>query len=602
MGQTNLLHVFIFLAAASIIVPLTSRFKLGSVIGYLLAGILISSYGFKLISQTEQIMHFAEFGVIMMLFLIGLELEPEKLWNLRKMIIGMGGLQVILSTLLLTGAGILMGYSWQISLTLSMGLTLSSTALVLQMLQEKNLMKTPEGEASFAVLLFQDIAVIPILIIIPLLHTGYAPVAEAHSTTLISHLPKLTQALIITGAIGGIIFVGHYLSRYLFLIIAKTNVREVFTAFSLALVVGITLLMNSIGVSPALGAFIAGVVLANSQYKHTVEADIQPFKGLLLGLFFISVGMGMNFTLFAQQPILVASIVIGLISIKALVLLVLASRFGLTKVQTLGIALALSQGGEFAFVLLEYAENAKVLSNELKEIYTLIVALSMISTPILMMLYRRYALPRFMSILPPKEYDKITETTGIILAGYGRFGQIIGRILNGEKIKITVLEKNAEQIELLRKFGYQGYFGDATRLDLLKSAGAEQAKILIVTVGDVDKNIQVVRLAKEHFPHLIIFARARNRRHAYELHKLGVHHLKRELFHSSLEMTKEILKCIGYTQEDVDYKAKAFEQYDEASLYKSFEFFNEENNLINFTRQAKGELERILQTTSIPKE
>ncbi len=600
MSPPNLLvHVFIFLTAASFIVPLTSRFKLGSVIGYLVVGILISTYGLQLINNTEQIMHFAEFGVTMMLFLIGLELEPQKLWQLRKLIIGLGSLQVLFTTLSLTCIGIAIGYDWRPSLALSMALTLSSTALVLQMLQEKNLMKTTEGETSFAVLLFQDIAVIPILIILPLLHPENLTSVNTHSTSLIGYLPKWQQTLIVTSVISSIILIGHYFSRYLFFIIAKANLREVFTAFSLALVIGITLLMECIGMSPALGAFIAGVVLANSQYKHTVEADIQPFKGLLLGLFFISVGMGMNFSLFAQHPLHVLSLVIGLIAIKALILSVLGRIFNLTKIQTVGFALALSQGGEFAFVLFQYASDSKVISAELKELYTLVVAVSMLTTPFLIMLYQKYVIPCFMSIVPTREYDKISEKNGIILAGYGRFGQIIGRFLNGENIKITVLEKNPEQIELLRKFGYNGYFGDASRLDLLLSAGAQQAKLLIVAVGGAEKNLEIVRLAKQHFPHLIIFARARNRRHAYELHKLGVDYFKRELFSSSLEMTKEILKFLGYKQKDIHTKATVFEEHDEASLLQSFEFFEEEKDLINFARQAKGELERILQNHTV---
>lgn len=596
MNEHILLNVFIFLASASIMVPLANRFKLSSVLGYLIVGILIGPYGFKLIGNAEQIMHFAEFGVVMMLFLIGLELEPSMLWKLRKLIVGLGGLQVCITTSALTGLGVLLGYPWEASLAISMALALSSTALVLQMLQEKNILKTAEGEISFAVLLFQDIAVIPILIIIPLLTNHGVPIPIHEESTLIAHIPKSLHALLVAGVIGVVILVGRYLSRYLFIIIARTNLREVFTAFSLSLVVGITLLMQSIGVSPALGAFIAGVVLANSEYKRTVETDIQPFKGLLLGLFFISVGMGMNFGFFEKQSYQVIFAVIALISIKAIILALLGKAFGLTKLQTIGFAFALSQGGEFAFVLFQYASSTKVINGNIADFFTLVVALSMTATPFLLLLYHRYVVPQFMSVLPVPDYDRIDVKHGIILAGYGRFGQIIGRLLNGENIKITVLEKNPEQIELLRKFGYQGYFGDATRMDLLKNAGIEHAKLLIVAVGNADTNLDIVKLAKHHFPHLKIFARARNRRHAYELHKAGVDYFKRELFDSSLTMTKEVLKFLGYDEDEVDRKAQAFQEHDEETLMKSFEFFEEEVELINFSRQASGELERILQS------
>ncbi|MCW8399909.1 monovalent cation:proton antiporter-2 (CPA2) family protein [Legionella sp. PATHC038] len=597
MNGHLMLNIFIFLAAASIMVPIASRFKLGSVLGYLIVGILIGPFGLKLIGNSQQIMNFGEFGVIMMLFLIGLELEPAMLWKLRKLIIGLGNLQVLLTTCVLIAVGLMLGLNWKATVTVSMALSLSSTALVLQMLQEKNLLKTAEGETSFAVLLFQDIAVIPILIIIPLLAQHESIQINPHEVSFMMHLPRGLHAILVAAIIGAVILVGHYLSRHLFLIIAKTNLREVFTAFSLALVVGVTLLMESIGVSPALGAFIAGVVLANSQYKHAVDADIQPFKGLLLGLFFISVGMGMNFSLFSQKAMMIVGAVFTLIIIKAIILYFLGNLFDLTKLQSMGFAFALSQGSEFAFVLFEYAGSTKVISQEIEAFFTLVVALSMLATPFLMLLYHRFVIPKFMSVIPEREYDTFNEQNGIILAGYGRFGQIIGRLLNGENITITVLEKNPEQIELLRKFGYIGYFGDASRLDMLKSAGAEHAKLLIVAVGNVDANLKIVRLAKQHFPHLKIFARARNRRHAYELHRLGVNYFIRELFDSSLSMTKEVMKFLGYSHEDIQKKASAFRKHDETSLIQSFDFFEKESDLINFSRQAKGELERILQSS-----
>ncbi|KTC79909.1 monovalent cation:proton antiporter-2 (CPA2) family protein [Legionella cherrii] len=597
MNGHLMLNIFIFLAAASIMVPIASRFKLGSVLGYLIVGILIGPFGLKLIGNSQQIMNFGEFGVIMMLFLIGLELEPAMLWKLRKLIIGLGNLQVVLTTCVLIAIGLMLGFNWKATVAVSMALSLSSTALVLQMLQEKNLLKTAEGETSFAVLLFQDIAVIPILIIIPLLAQHENIQINPHEVSFMMHLPRGLHAILVAAIIGAVILVGHYLSRHLFLIIAKTNLREVFTAFSLALVVGVTLLMESIGVSPALGAFIAGVVLANSQYKHAVDADIQPFKGLLLGLFFISVGMGMNFSLFSQKAMMIVVAVLTLIIIKAIILYFLGNLFDLTKLQSMGFAFALSQGSEFAFVLFEFAGSTKVISQEIEAFFTLVVALSMLATPFLMLLYHRFVIPKFMSLIPEREYDSFNEQNGIILAGYGRFGQIIGRLLNGENIKITVLEKNPEQIELLRKFGYNGYFGDASRLDMLKSAGAEHAKLLIVAVGNVDANLKIVKLAKQHFPHLKIFARARNRRHAYELHRLDVNYFIRELFDSSLSMTKEVMKFLGYSHEDIQKKASAFRKHDETTLIQSFDFFEKESDLINFSRQAKGELERILQSS-----
>lgn len=595
MNNDFLFNVFTFLAAACVIVPIASRFKLGSVLGYLIVGVLIGPFGFKFIGNAQQIMHFAEFGVIMMLFLIGLELEPETLWRLRKAIVGLGGLQVTLTTMALTMSGILLGFDWHVSLAISMALALSSTALVLQMLQERNLMRTATGETCFAVLLFQDIAVIPILIIIPLLTPSAQPNTAIHSTSFLHSPSGWTHAGVIAAIITAIIVAGHYLSRHFFFIIAQTNLREVFTATSLALVVGITLLMQAIGVSPGLGAFVAGVVLANSEYKRTLETDIEPFKGLLLGLFFISVGMGMNFTLLSTQPLQLLGTVICFIAIKALILLILGQGFGLTKLQTVGFALALSQGSEFAFVLFKFASSVNVISLAEANFYTLAVALSMATTPFLMLFYQRFIVPSFMSAIPQRQFDAIDKQQPIILAGYGRFGQIIGRFLTAQGIELTVLEKDPEQVELLRKFGFKGYFGDASRLDLLKNAGAQQAKLLIVAVDDPDTSLEIVKLCKEEFPHLAIYSRARNRRHAYELHKAGVDYFKREIFDSSLTMAQEIMKFLGYSADSMRRKAHAFAQHDESSLRRSFAFFEKEHELISFSRQASGELEQILQ-------
>ncbi|WP_131782611.1 monovalent cation:proton antiporter-2 (CPA2) family protein [Legionella gresilensis] len=595
MNNSLLMHVFIFLAAAAIIVPIASRFKLGSVLGYLVIGILIGPYGFKLLGNAEQIMHFAEFGIVMMLFLIGLELEPEMLWRLRKAIIGLGSLQVTLTTTLFTLIGILLQYKWQESLAVSMALALSSTALVLQMLEEKNLLRTVEGETSFAVLLFQDIAVIPILIILPLLApAGFSHLSHLPQEFIIS--PRWLHALFVIGVISAIILMGHYLSHHLFFLIAKTNLREVFTAASLAIVTGITLLMLTIGASPALGAFIAGVVLANSQYKHTLEMDIEPFKGLLLGLFFISVGMNMDFSLFKAYPLPIIAAVVTIITIKASLLIFLGRLFGLTGSQRIGFALALSQVGEFAFVLFQYASNVRVISTETANLFNFVVALSMAFTPFLMLIYNRFVVPRYLSRIPNRKFDEIEERNPIILAGYGRFGQIIGRFLRAQDISLTILEKDPEQIELLRKYGFQGNFGDATRLDILRHAGANRAKILIVAIGDTEVSLKIIKLAKQYFPNLKIYARARNRRHAYELYKEGVEYFKRETFDSSLSMARDVMIDLGHSSESISRKAKIFSKFDEKSLHESFDFFDKEHELIRYSRYSNIELERILQS------
>ncbi|MES2983989.1 MAG: monovalent cation:proton antiporter-2 (CPA2) family protein [Pseudomonadota bacterium] len=594
MDSNYLFTTFIFLIAACMVVPLASRFRLGSVLGYLAAGVLIGPFGIALIDNAQQVMHFAEFGVVMMLFMIGLELEPAMLWKLRRAIVGLGGLQVVVTSAAFTAIGVGLGFDWRVSLAVGMALSLSSTALVLQMLQEKGLMQTNAGEASFAVLLMQDIAVIGILIIMPLLAAAGAPAPETGH--LLGALPGWLHALAIAGVIAVIIAAGRYFSRHLFYIMAKTNLREVFTATSLALIVGITLLMQAIGVSPALGAFIAGVVLANSEYKHTIESDIEPFKGLLLGLFFISVGMGMNFALLAAQPLTLLGAVAVLIAVKMVVLYGLGRLFDLHGAQKLLFTFALAQGGEFAFVLFQFASSMHVIGGEQAAFMTLVVALSMAATPFLMLFNDRFIQPCFMSMLPMRVYDTIPDTgSSVIIAGYGRFGQVVGRFLTGQGVHITVLEKDPDQIELLRKFGSRGYFGDASRLDLLVSAGAARAKLLVVAVDDADKCLEIVRMAKREFPNLRVLARARNRRHAYELHKAGVDYFRRELLDSSLTMAQEAMKMLGADPREVRIRARRFLKHDISTLHKSFEFFEKEPELIDFARQASQELERILQ-------
>jgi glutathione-regulated potassium-efflux system ancillary protein KefC len=514
---------------------------------------------------------------------------------LRKSILGLGGLQVVLTSSAFTLIGLSLGYSWQMSLAAGMALSLSSTALVLQMLQETSLMNTPMGETSFSVLLFQDIAVIPILVIMPLLAIHGVQDPQIHAS-MISALPGWAQALIVACAIAAVIAAGRYLSYYLFRAVARTHLREVFTALSLAVVVGITLLMQLVGVSPAMGTFIAGVVLANSEYRHTLQTDIEPFKGLLLGLFFISVGMGMDFHLFAESPLRLLLAVAALIIVKAFILFMLGRFFGLNALHNAGFALALAQGGEFAFVLFQFAGTLTILPQAQEKFLTLVVATSIAVTPLLIVHYNRLIVPKFLSVLPERSFDRIEEAYPIILAGFGRFGQVIGRFLTAQGVKTTVLEKDPDQIELLRKFDFKGYFGDASRLDLLCSAGAHKAKLLIVAVDDPETSLEIVRLAKAEFPHLKIFARARNRRHAYELSKAGVNYYKREVFDSSLEMAQQIMVSLGKNESDMHDKAIKFKQHDETTLKASFAFFDNEPELVNFSRTQRAELERILQS------
>ena len=465
-------------------VPLASRFRLGSVLGYLVAGVLIGPFGIGLIHNGVEVMNFAEFGVVMMLFLIGLELEPSQLWMMRKIIVGLGGFQVLVSTAVLTAIGMALGFGWRESLACSMALSLSSTAIVLQMLSEKGLLHTPAGESSFGVLLLQDIAVIPILIIMPFLAPNGGLVEQLSvSHGWLSDLPKWAHALVVLSTITLVIFLGKYCSRYFFGFVAKSHLREVFTATSLVLIVGITLLMNQLGISPALGAFIAGVVLANSEYRHTLEADLQPFKGLLLGLFFISIGMNMDFHILMQQPIALLFMVCLLLAIKAFILWILGRFFGLSSTQNILFSVALAEGGEFAFVLFQYANGISIIPTHHAQFLTLVVVLSMALMPILMIFNDRFVLPRVMSRLPQRPYDAIQHNSPpVVIAGYGRFGQIIGRFIIGQGLSVTILENNADQIDLLRKFGSQVYFGDASRLDLLENAGLANAKVLVVAV------------------------------------------------------------------------------------------------------------------------
>lgn len=598
-----LTEAFIFLAAGVIAVPIASRLGLGSVLGYLIAGALIGPYALKLIKDSEDIMHFAEFGVVMMLFLIGLELQPQVLWRMRKPILGLGGLQVVVTTGAITAAAMLFGFDWQTALAIGLVLSLSSTAIALQILGEKKLMKTEAGKSSFAVLLFQDIAVIPIIAVLPLLAVGVIQVFEtdAHaSKNIIAHLATWQQTMVVLGAIAVIIIAGRYLTRPLFRFIAESGLREIFTAAALLLVIGIALLMNLVGLSPALGAFIAGVVLANNEYRHELEANIDPFKALLLGLFFISVGAGIDFSLVASKPFVIGALVIGLVLIKFTILWLLARSFGLLGGDKYWFTFVLAQGGEFGFVLLSLSSQTLVIGKETVGILTVVIALSMVLTPILILINEKFVQPLYDQddIDDDSEVMELQDNP-VIIAGFGRFGQIVGRLLVGNGYSVTVLDHSARHIARVREFGYKLFYGDASRADLLETAGAKDAKLLVIAIDDREKTNEMVKLAKRHFPNLKILARAFDVMHFHELNALGADHIERELFRGSLRMAELALKELGMPVHIAESKAALFAKHDEETIRRLGEHREDRKRYISEARSAQEEMIKILQEENL---
>jgi monovalent cation:proton antiporter-2 (CPA2) family protein len=608
MHNENLFfQAFIYLAAAVLSVPISKRLGLGSVLGYLIAGVIIGPFGLHFVGREgEDVMHFAEFGVVMMLFLVGLELQPSLLWRLRLPILGLGGLQVGVTSLVFGAIALLFGISWQMALAVGMILSMSSTAIVLQTLNEKGLIKTEAGQSAFSVLLFQDIAVIPILAFLPLLAMKSSAVSllaspvifvAAEQATEHAALPPWQQALLVIGVVGGIIVAGRFLMRPVFRFIAATKLREIFTATALLLVIGIALAMQAVGLSPALGTFVAGVVLADNEYRHELESDIDPFKGLLLGLFFISVGASINFDLLQQQPLLILGLVIGLAIVKFTVLFALGYFFKLELSQNLLFAFALAQGGEFAFVLFSFATQSRVLSSAVAAPLIAVVALSMVLTPLLMIVNDKFVQPRFNAPTEEREADEIDDSENpVIIAGFGRFGQIVGRLLLANGCPITVLDHSPAQIDLLRRFDWKVFYGDVSRLDLLHAAGAERAKLLVVAIDDREKILEVVELARKHFPHLKILARATDRRHAYELIRRGVDVIQRETFGSALDLGVEALKLLGVRSHRAHRAAQTFKHHDEEALQEMASLEGDDAVAIARSRQLARDLEQLLQS------
>ncbi len=577
-----LAQALIYLAAAVIAVPLSKRLGLGSVLGFLLAGVAIGPWGLKLIGDVEAMLHFSEFGVVLLLFLVGLELNPKRLWSLRNAIFGMGTLQVVATMFAVAGIGVALGQSFAISLVAGMGFAMSSTAIALATLEEKNLLPTPGGQASFAVLLFQDMAVIPLMLLLALMAPERAGSAGF----------DLSAAGRAVGLIVLLIVAGRFLLRPLLRYVANTGLREIFIAFSLLLVIGTALLMQSVGLSAALGTFLAGVLLADSEYRHELELDIDPFKGLLLGLFFISVGMSVDLGLFVRSPLVVLGLALGLVAMKAALLYAIARSFRLCGADGILFALGLSQFGEFAFVLFGVATTERILPRETADILNAAVAASMLTTPLLMILYEKVVVPS-LALSTPRAADLIDEQNPVIVAGYGRFGQVVARLLNARGIGTTVVDHDPNQIELVRRFGQKAYYGDITRLDLLRSAGAAKAKLLVIAVDDKDAALSTSKLAQEHFPNLAILARAYSRTDAFEYAALGIPAV-RETFGSAIDAGESALRVLGHSAHEAKHLATQFRRHDEEMLAKAAPHRGDVKKLITIGRQGRADLEKLL--------
>jgi monovalent cation:proton antiporter-2 (CPA2) family protein len=586
MQDHGFLHqALIYLAAGVLVVPVFKRLGLGSVLGYLVAGMAIGPWGIALVTKPEAILDFAEFGVVLLLFLVGLELNPKRVWQLRKPIFGMGAVQVLVTVAAVTLAAWAFGLDAKIALVVGMGFAMSSTAIGIASLQEKNLLQTPGGQASFSVSLFQDLAVIPLLLILALISP------DKNSETF--HWSATAAAV---GMIVGLIVAGRLLLRPVLRYVANTRQREIFIGFSLMLVIGIATLMELVGLSTALGAFLGGVLLADSEYRHELELDIEPFKGLLLGLFFIAVGMSVDLGLFISSPLLVLGIALGIVLLKGALLYPIAQTFGYCgRADATLIALALSQVGEFAFVL--FGAAGRILPKETLDVLNAAVAVSMLSTPVLMMLYERVLAPRFARV-EERAADAIAEQNPVIIAGFGRFGQVVQRVLVGMKIGATMVDHDPNQVEQLRRFGSKAYYGDATRLDLLESAGARKAKLLVVAVDNPESAMQIVKLARRHFHHLKVIVRARSRTDAFEYHEMGVTAV-RETFGSALDASELALRALDMGPVAARRVVARFRRHDEELLADQAPHRNEVKKLVAVSLQGRQDLDQLLSSEAI---
>jgi glutathione-regulated potassium-efflux system ancillary protein KefC/glutathione-regulated potassium-efflux system protein KefB len=580
-----LAQIAIFLASAVIAIPIFRRFKLGSVLSYLTAGIIIGPASLGLISTVDTTQNIAQFGIVLLMFVIGLELQPSRLWVLRRSIFGLGSAQVAATTLCIgTAAYFVFEQNWQSALIIGFALSMSSTALALQLLAERGQLNSQFGRSAFSILLFQDVSVLPALALLPLLGAASAKTEGAGGWLLIKLLAVL----------GTVIIGGRYVLRPMLRIIAATGVAEAFTAAGLLIVLGTALLVSQVGLSLSLGAFLAGVLLADSEFRHELEADIEPFKGLLLGLFFISVGMSANLGLVRERPFLIIGLTIGFMLLKIGILWTIGRLSGLSPVASRGLAISLPSGGEFAFVLFGLAATLKILDGEIAELLVLVVTASMIVSPMLLALYDVTFKANESDGRP---FDTPVELyPKVIIAGFGRFGQIVGRILRAKKIAFTALEASQTQVDFLRRFGNQVFYGDASRLELLRAAHAENAEVFVLAIDDVEASVRTAELIRKHFPNLKIFARARNRQHAFRLMDLEVRYTIRETLVSSLEMSVQVLESLGLSKSKALETVHQFRVHDEATMAKQHAVRDDEKKFLETSRESAEQLLHLFET------
>jgi len=600
MADSFFMQAFVYLAAAVIAVPIAKRLGLGSALGYLLAGLIIGPNLLGLVGEEGQdVMHFAEFGVVLMLFLVGLELQPSVLWRMRVPIVGLGGLQVVVTALIIALLCTFSGFEWQTAVVIGLVFSMSSTAIVLQTLDEKGWMKTVAGQSGFSVLLFQDVAVIFMLAAIPFLSLPIFmddPQALQHAANALeTEQPRWLRALSVLGVVAGIVVAGRVLTRPVFRYIAKTRSGEIFIATAFLLIVLITLAMGAVGLSPALGTFVAGVVMADSEFRHELEISIEPFKGLLLGLFFIAVGASIDLQMMLSEPVRILGLVVGLMVLKFVVLIVLGRAFKLQTADNLMFGFLLAQGGEFAFLLVSFALQSNALNFEIANQLILVVVLSMVLTPVAIIFFEKVVQPRLVGTCTEREEDEIDDgETPVIVAGFGRFGQVVSRLLKASGFESTLLDHDAGQIELSGRYGNKVFYGDAANVELLRAAGAERARLLVIAIDDRQKAIHMIHSVRMQFPGLKILVRAFDRTHAYELIHAGADFISRETFGSALAMGEEALRLLGHSDERAKRMAARFDIHDTEGMYKLSEVWGDDHEYGIRVRQNLEDLEQVL--------